>query len=943
MYIKKIRIIIDKRQYITRSIGKFLFLVLMTFTCLNLFAQSTQIQYLSGTDKDHTIQWNFYCTQGHNSGKWKTIAVPSCWELQGFGSYHYGLSEPFDSVRNERGIYKYDFNVPADWRGKRVFIVFGGVMTDAEVDINGQLAGPVHQGSFYRFKYDITHLLHYGNNNSLKVTVSKISSDSTVNKAERRADYWVFGGIYRPVYLEAVPMEYIKRVAIDAEADGSFTLHAFVDNIHNGDHITAQIFSSKGEAQGNTFSKKVDQDQQEIILKDKIIHPKTWSPEFPDLYKVQVKLIHHGQTVHEITQSFGFRTIEVREGKGIYLNGHRILLKGICRHSFWPSSGLTTSRQISIEDVSLIKGMNMNAVRTAHAPPDISFLNVCDSMGLLVLDELTGWHAHYDTKLGKKLVKEMVTRDVNHPCVIFWDNGNEEGWNPAFDNEFDQYDPQRRVVLHPGDYKHPDSAFNGIYNQHYESYDQVKQKLQKQDIYFPTEFLHALYDGGGGTGLDDYWKLMRSSPHAGGGFIWDFLDEGVVRTDENGRIDVNGNKAPDGVVGPYRQKEASYFTIKQIWSPVQTQKPDLQHFDGSLKVENQFYFTNLDQCTFQWQLINFPKPVQHLSGYQIVAQGTIKSPDILPQDSGYLTLHLPGNWQHRDALYLIAKDPYGRKIYKWTWMISSPGKIADEAIHPSSDKKATVVENKSDIEMMGGNTIITISKENGEIISVRHNGQAVSFNHGPQLVEDTAVLSSIKSYSSGNNDVVEVNYEQHKKWIKYTMSGNGWLRMDYRYAPSAGPHPFIGITFSYPATEVTGIRWLGQGPYRVWKNRMKGVTYNVWTNHYNDTRTGEQWAYPEFKGYFANLYWAQIQTDELPITIITSTKNIFLRLLTPKYGVNPRYTAVAFPKGDISFLQAINPMGTKVHKPEELGPHGQLYEVKDNAVYKGILYFYFGK
>lgn len=922
---------------------KLLFIFIMTVINLYAFAQSTQIQYLSGTDKDHTVQWDFYCTQGRNSGKWTKIAVPSCWELQGFGTYHYGLDEPFDSVRGEKGIYKYDFNIPTTWKGRRILIVFGGVMTDAQVNINGQSAGPIHQGSFYQFKYDITDLLHYDSSNALKVTVSKISADSTVNHAERRADYWVFGGIYRPVYLEAVPTEYIKRVAINAEADGALTINAFIKESHPGDEITAQLFTANDVATGNPFSAQLEKDQLEITLQHQFNHPKTWSPEFPHLYKLKLQLIHDRKTIHEVTQSFGFRTIEVRKGQGIYLNGHRILLKGICRHSFWPSSGLTTSKQVSIEDVNLIKSMNMNAVRTAHSPPDISFLNVCDSMGLLVLDELTGWHASYDTKLGDKLVKEMVTRDVNHPCVIFLDNGNEEGWNTAFDTVFDKYDPQKRLVLHPGDYKHPDRMFNGIYNQHYESYDQVKQKLQKKAIYFPTEFLHALYDGGGGTGLYDYWSLMKNSPHSGGGFIWDFLDEGVVRTDENDRIDVNGNKAPDGVVGPYRQKEGSYYAIKEIWSPVQIQKSDLQHFDGRVKVDNEFYFTNLNQCTFQWQLIDFPKPLQPLSGYRIADQGKLISPSIPPQDSGYLHMDLPANWRQHDALFLIAVDPHGREIYQWAWMISSPAKVAAGAMNRPSNKRATAIENKNNIVLIGGNTKITISKMNGEIISVTHRGQTVSFNNGPQLVEDTAIFSSIRSYPSGNDHVVEVNYKDHKKWIKYSMNGSGWLRMDYHYAPSPGPHHFIGITFSYPATEVNSIRWLGKGPYRVWKNRMQGVTYNVWTNHYNDTRTGEAWSYPEFKGYFANMYWAQIQTDELPITVITASKNIFLRLLTPQYGVDPHYTAVMFPKKDISFLQAIDPMGTKVHKPEELGPQGHLYEVKKNAIYKGTLYFYFGE
>src|SRR6201996_3231395 len=135
-------------------------------------SQATQRQYLSGTGSDNTVNWQFYCTEGRNSGKWTTIPVPSNWELQGFGKYNYGLDK--DSLRgHEKGMYKYVFDVPASWKGRQVDIVFDGSMTDTEVKINGQSAGAVHQGSFYRFKYNISALLHYGRSNKLEVTVAK--------------------------------------------------------------------------------------------------------------------------------------------------------------------------------------------------------------------------------------------------------------------------------------------------------------------------------------------------------------------------------------------------------------------------------------------------------------------------------------------------------------------------------------------------------------------------------------------------------------------------------------------------------------------------------------------------------------------------------------------------------------------------------------------------
>lgn len=196
-----------------------LILLVTLFWSVSLDAQQTEFQYLSGHDKDNTVQWDFFINNGMNSGKWSQIGVPSNWELQGFGSYLYGK---VNTEINETGLYKYEFNVAESWKKKRVFIVFEGSMTDTEVKINGKLAGPVHQGAFYQFRYDISELLNWGGKNLLEVKVTKESANESVNRAERLSDYWVFGGIFRPVYLKAVPSQFIDRVAIDAKADGSF-------------------------------------------------------------------------------------------------------------------------------------------------------------------------------------------------------------------------------------------------------------------------------------------------------------------------------------------------------------------------------------------------------------------------------------------------------------------------------------------------------------------------------------------------------------------------------------------------------------------------------------------------------------------------------------------------------------------------------------------------
>jgi len=189
-------------------------------------AQNTVIQYLSGDGSGNTVPWKFLCTGGMNANKWTSIAVPSCWELQGFGKYNYGFAK--DSVKGkEQGLYQYQFDLSKEWKGHEINIVFEGVMTDAEVKINGISAGAIHQGAYYSFKYNISSLVKYDQKNLLEVTVSKHSANSSVNDAERKGDFWIFGGIFRPVFLEILPQTNISKWQINAKADGSFQAKFF--------------------------------------------------------------------------------------------------------------------------------------------------------------------------------------------------------------------------------------------------------------------------------------------------------------------------------------------------------------------------------------------------------------------------------------------------------------------------------------------------------------------------------------------------------------------------------------------------------------------------------------------------------------------------------------------------------------------------------------------
>ncbi|MCW3093949.1 MAG: glycoside hydrolase family 2 [Ferruginibacter sp.] len=296
-------------------------LIIGIFACWmssELFAQQKQIQYLSGTDTKHTVQWDFFCTAGRNSGEWKKIEVPSCWEQQGFGNYNYGRDYKTNGKNarffDEQGMYKYQFKIPANWKGKDISIVFDASMTDTEVKINGKLAGAIHQGAFYRFKYDITALLYFDKLNLLEATVSKMSADASVNNAERLADYWVFGGIFRPVFLEATPKQSIDYVGIDAKANGKFAIQVLIKGTTKNVTIITTITDVNRKVISTT--KTLTSTPGSIsLINMQVANIKTWTSETPNLYNANVVLQDMaGKKLYELNEKFG--SVPLRSGMG---------------------------------------------------------------------------------------------------------------------------------------------------------------------------------------------------------------------------------------------------------------------------------------------------------------------------------------------------------------------------------------------------------------------------------------------------------------------------------------------------------------------------------------------------------------------------------------------------------------------------------------------------
>lgn len=625
-------------------------------------AQNTETLYLSGTGLGNTVTWDFYCSGGMNSGKWSKIEVPSQWELQGFGEYTFGRFYLVKGAKpsDEMGLYRYKFKVPADWKDKQVSIVFEGVMTDTEVKINNKLAGDIHQGGFISFNYDITDKLKFGKSNELEVKVWKESANKSVNAAERRADWWLFGGIYRPVYLKAMPKIHIERIAVNATADGKLSTEVHMNNLPKGYSLATSLTPVGENKSIGRQTTTLDSGNVQTISTD-WEGIRTWDCEHPNLYLLRLELLdNQKRLVHIHEERIGFRTVEFRPKDGIYINGTKVVMKGVNRHSFHPDGGRTTNKEISLQDALLIKEMNMNAVRS-HYPPDKHFLDVCDSLGIFYLEEFPGWHGRYDEKVGEKLLKEMMAHDVNHPCIFLWSNGNEGGWNKKLDTRFADYDPQKRHVIHPW------ADFNQLDTHHYPAYQTGTARLANgYNVFMPTEFLHGQYDKGLGAGLEDYWSNYTSNPLFAGGFLWTFMDEAVARSDKGGILDSDGPNGPDGIVGPRREKEGSFYTVREVWAPIQFKNMFITpSFKGEFAVSNTYLFTNLKECSMRYRLYATPSPLKE-GQRSLLNEGTVSLPPIDPGETGKARMKLPANFFQGDVLELEAYDRNGKSICTWT-------------------------------------------------------------------------------------------------------------------------------------------------------------------------------------------------------------------------------------------------------------------------------------
>lgn len=907
-------------------------------TVLN--AVGTELLYLSGQGPDDAVEWDFRVSAGRRAGEWSTLPVPSNWEMHGFGTFQYGNVNPFTAT--ETGEYRHRFQVPPEWDGDRIFLTFEGVMTETEVRINGTQAGAPFRGGFFTFRYEVSALLDYGGENLIEVEVRRLSSDSSVNAAENRGDYWVLAGIYRPVYLERRPAEHLQWVALHARHTGQLTANIQFTPVGGPRRLEMQLMTMGGDPVAPPVSIGLLTGQTTATQSETFPGVLPWSAEFPNLYLLEVRLLEDEQVRHVVRERFGFRTIEYVHPQGFYVNGVKVLFRGANRHEFWPTTGRAVSRDLSVADLELLKEANLNAVRTSHYPPSRHFIEECDRLGIYVLNELPGWQNRYTLAAAQPLIESMVKRDHNSPSVVLWGNGNEGGHVAGGEAEFARWDRQGRAVVRG---RH--GTQNGfVTTDHYPTWNDLQNHLNNANtVFMPTEVLHAMDDGGGAAGLFDFWEAMWAANNSAGCFIWAVFDEGLRRDDLGGIISVQNNNAPDGFLGPFREKEASYHGIREIWSPVQPRFSIPEAGDASLLLENRFHHTNLDQCRFLWRLGRFPGPGEaSLEPFIWSASADAEAPSIAPGAQGSLPLGLPEDWRVHDALQLTAWDPHGREIFTWTWPLVSRPAVRHRVVQGTPVPSNLTIQGDR-ILVSAGLRTYQFSGTTGRLLEAAVEGVPVGLRDGPRLVAASSAVqenaSRVDWRQEGADWVIEaiMDGSSQMKALRWRVQSNGWLRLDYRYELQ-GPNGWFGVTFDYPST-IDRIRWLGQGPYRIWRNRTHGQAVGTWLKTANNTRTGREWVLPEFRGYHGGLYWAQLEGAASPQVTVVSDQDLSLRLLTPSYG-STSFAPIAppFPPGALSFLDAISPIGDKFTAAAALGPSSQVAVAAGS--YSATLHFHFG-
>lgn len=652
------------------------------------FENSPYYQLLNGT-------WKFYFVDSYKdlpagitdpstpTTDWHDIQVPGNWEVQGFGTAIYtnhgyefqprNPQPPQLPEQNPVGVYRRNFTVPADWDGRNVYLHIAGAKSGCYVYINGKEVG-YNEDSKNPAEYLIDRYLQPGEN----VLTLKIYRWSTGSYLECQ-DFWRLSGIERDVFLYSQPRASINDFRVTSTLDDSYKNGVFrlaIDLKNRKDSpanliVGYELMDRAGKVVATAMKDvPVQPGKKETVdFSEQLPAVQTWTSEAPNLYKLVMTVKEGGKVREVVPYNVGFRRIEIKEtdqkaanGKNyvvLLINGQPLKLKGVNIHEHNPETGHYMTEELMRKDFELMKQANINTVRLCHYPQDRKFYELCDEYGLYVYDEanIESHGMYYDLRKGGTLgnnpewlklhmyrTVNMFERNKNYPSVTFWSLGNEAGNGYNFYQTYlwvKQAD--KDIMSRPVNYERAQWEWNSdMYVPQYPSAAWLEKigKLGSDRPVVPSEYAHAM---GNSTGsLWDQWKAIYKYPNLQGGYIWDWVDQGIETKDENGcsfwayggdfgkNMPSDGNFCCNGVVNPDRTPHPAYAEVKYAHQNVAFDAADLSK--GQFMVKNRFYFTNLDKYLIRYQVKENAK---------VIRSGKV-SLDVAPQGAQPLNVNVDG-------------------------------------------------------------------------------------------------------------------------------------------------------------------------------------------------------------------------------------------------------------------------------------------------------------
>jgi beta-galactosidase len=856
-------------------------------------AQISQVVSLNGTwdfafaaDAAAADRLAAFYQDGFQGGGFRPIAVPSNWSLQGFEEPIYARTR-----QGGEGFYVLRFQAPAALLGKRVLLRFGGVWDSAEVWLNSVPLGR-HDSGFTGFAYDVTPNLKVGAENRLAVRVRQTTKDSAFDTN----DDWALGGIYRDVWLEGMPAAtYIDRVETSTTFDAQFRdadlyLRVLVSGSRGPGAGVARGPQGGGRGGPNAApepgydlrailtgpdGKEVQRSvlaipahrgtARDTLLTMHVNAPQHWTAETPNLYRLTVELAQGGAVTHERTSAVGFRQISTSGGV-LRINGQVVKLRGVCRHDENPDVGRATRREDWLQDLRLMKAANINMVRTSHYPPAEGFIELCDEMGMYVLDEVPmgfgGGLGDDPSFLASGLLRaqETIARDRNHPSVIVWDIGNENPFTAlhlAMIRLVKGSDPTRPVLMPQriDEFLPPEVDILAPHYRPPSALDQLAAHSSR--VIISTEYTHAYAEDGFG-GLADSWRALTQHPSGAGGSIWMWQDQGLTRT----RTGANGQPERyiqivtdgwDGIVRADRTPQRDYWEARAVYAPVAVPEHPVRFWPGQKQVRvairNDYDFTDLSTVGVHWNLMADDRELAK-------GEATVNA---APHATGYLALPVdaikgvePGVAYYAHLAFLRAD---GSEIVERAVELMADGPAPESArpveypVHVRNAKTVAVTAGPVSYEFDPASArLISASAGAAKVISGSHftiwrplgANDVLTLRIPPDSVPDLNKYSvavknwKVTSEDSGIRIAAEAEHTVNGKnsfsvAYTYRVGRDGVLRVAYTVKPHVEfPWlPEIGMEFE-TAEGLDNLRWLGLGPLDAYPNEKTAPIFGVY-------------------------------------------------------------------------------------------------------------------